>query len=95
MKKEKATGAELSAEQAKKEMEAGRVLTTLDGMERAILYKGRYATWQTTGKLMYVLNFLTDFTGWYVMEREDFPKKTEIATTDNTDTRRLIKVFFR
>ena len=68
-KKEKAIGAELSVEQAKEEMESGRILTTLDGMERAILYKGRFATWQTTGKLIYVLNFLVDFTGWYVMER--------------------------
>ena len=92
--KEKAIGNELSTEEVKKELKAGRVLTTLDGTERAILYKGRYATWQTTGKLIYILNFLVDFSGWYIMEREKSLEK-EIATTENTDTRRLIKVFFR
>jgi len=91
---EYATGKELSTEQAKKEIEAGRVLTTLDGKERAILYRVRYATWQTEGKLMFVLNHLVDFTGWYIMERENWPAK-EIATRENTDIRRLVKSFFQ
>jgi hypothetical protein len=92
--KEYAIGGELPSEQAKREMEAGRVLTTRDGAERAMIYKKRFATWKTGGNLVNVLNHLVDFTGWYVMEREDFPRR-EIATKDNTDTRLLNKVMLR
>ena len=92
--KEYATGKELTPEQAKEEMEAGRILITLDGEERAMKYKRHFATWQTKGRLINVLNYLMDFTGWYIMEREEWPYK-EVATRDNTDTRLLNKAFFR
>ena len=92
--KEYATGKELTQEQAKKEMEAGRILITLDGKERAMKYKNHFATWQAKGRLANILNYLADFTGWHLMEREDWPNK-EIATRDNTDTRLLNKAFFK
>jgi hypothetical protein len=94
MKKEYAIGEELLPEQAKEKMGAGYILITLDGTERAMIYKRQFATWQPSGRLQNILNFLADFTGWYIMEREDFPKK-EIATRENTDIRQLNKVFFR
>jgi hypothetical protein len=94
--KEYAIGNELSADEAKDELKAGRILTTRDSGERAIFYRGKhYATWRTAGRLVNVLNYLVDFTGWFLMEREDERSKKETATTDNTDLRSLSKVFFR
>jgi hypothetical protein len=93
MIKEYAIGGTLPPEQAKQQMEAGRVLTTHDGTERAMFYRRRFVTWKTGGRLGNVLMTLAKFTGWYVMEREDFPRR-EIATKDNTNTRRLNKSMF-
>jgi hypothetical protein len=92
--KEYAIGGALPPEQAKQQIEAGRVLTTHDGTERAMSYRRRFVVWNTGGRLMNVLMPLADFTGWYVMEREDFPRR-EIATKDNTDTRLLNRSMVR
>ncbi|MDR1230034.1 MAG: hypothetical protein LBK61_01395 [Spirochaetaceae bacterium] len=91
--KEYATGEELAPEQAKEEMKAGLILTTKDGAERAMAYKHQFAGWDTEGTVRNVLCYLADFTGWYVMEREDWPH-VDTATKRNTNMSRLNKVFF-
>lgn len=88
--KEYAIGAELTPEKAREEMQAGRVLITGDGKERAMLYKRHYVSWDDGGKLGGLLMFLADFTGWHIQEREEWPSR-EIATTKNTDIKRLNK----
>jgi hypothetical protein len=94
MKQEYAIGGELTPEQAKQEMEAGRILITKDGTERAMKYKKHFAGWFIGGRTGGVLMHLADFTGWFVQEREEWPHR-EIATKDNTDTRLLNKSMLR
>ena len=94
MLQEFAIGEELSPEQVKKELEAGKVLITKDGKERAVFYKGQYAAWGIDGNTRNILMFLTDFSGWYVMQREDWPYKKEIATKKNTNIKKLHRAFF-
>jgi hypothetical protein len=84
MLKEFAIGKKLSPGQVKKELEAGKVLITKDGKERAVFYKGQYATWGIDGSTRNILMHLTDFSGWYIMKREDRLKR-EIATKKNTN----------
>ncbi|GHU75324.1 hypothetical protein FACS189461_1360 [Spirochaetia bacterium] len=88
--KEYAIGAELTPEEAKEEMQAGRVLITGDGTERAMLYKKHYVSWHISGNLGGVLMFLADFTRWHVQEREEWLRR-EIATTKNTGIKLLNK----
>lgn len=92
--KEYAIGGALPPDQAKQMMEMGCVLTANDGAERAMSYRRRFVMWNTGGRLMNVLMPLADFTGWYVMEREDIPCR-EIAAKDNTNTRLLNRSIVR
>ena len=94
MIKEYAVGNELTQEEVKQKLEAGHILITRDGTERAMIYGRKYASWQIKGRLQNILCFLTDFNDWFIMEREEWPRK-EIATKDNTDTRMLNRAFFR
>jgi len=90
MKQEYAIGGELTPEQAKQHMQAGQILITKDGTERAMMYKKHFTGWTVSDRTGGVL---VDFTGWYVQEREEWPHR-EIATKDNTDTKFLRKSMF-
>jgi hypothetical protein len=91
--KEYAVGAPLSPVSARAAMKEGKILITGDGKERAMFYKKQFAAWSVGGKLGNVLMFLSDYSGWYVQEREDFPSK-EIVTVENTDISLLNKRYF-
>ena len=93
MSREYAVGKELSLEKANEELKAGKVLISKDGEERAMIFKGKYCCWQVKGSLRNVLLILVDLSGWYIMEREDWPHK-EIATKGNTNINDLRKTYF-
>jgi hypothetical protein len=89
--KEYAVGEELSPEQAKEAMKAGRILISKDGKQRAMKQRGNdFVFWDTRGSRANLLRHLADFTEWYIQERGDFPNR-EIATRKNTDTSYLKK----
>lgn len=79
------TGNELTEDEAKNELLKGHILTTKDGAERAMCYKGQFAGWFETGNVRNILMFLTDFTGWYLMackETGEYATKKDIRISD-------------
>jgi hypothetical protein len=91
--KEYAIRAPLSPASARAAMKEGKILITGDGKERAMRYKKQFTVWLVGGKLGNVLVFLSNYSGWYVQEREDFPHR-EIVTVKNTDISILNKCYF-